>query len=92
MSETFYFSHDYNTRADTKIKKILARHGYLGYGLFWAIVEDLYNNKNSTGILSIWQQSQKRPNSKSNRERTTNHRHCRMSAVNLHNIPNHTEG
>lgn len=45
--ETFYFSHDYNTRADSKIKRLLVKHGYEGYGLFWAIIEDLYNNANA---------------------------------------------
>jgi hypothetical protein len=44
--DTFYFSHDYNARNDAKIKKLLSKHGYLGYGLFWAIIEDLYNNTN----------------------------------------------
>jgi hypothetical protein len=45
--DTYYFSHDYNTRNDQKIKKLISKHGYLGYGLFWAIVEDLYNNANA---------------------------------------------
>lgn len=45
--ETFYFSHDYNTRSDTKIKKLIAKYGYEGYGLYWAIVEDLYQNANA---------------------------------------------
>ena len=45
--DTYYFSHDYNARNDSKIKRLLTRHGYLGYGLFWAIVEDLYNNANA---------------------------------------------
>ena len=44
---TFYFSHDYNTRTDAKIKKLLLKHGMAGYGLFWAIIEDLYNNSNA---------------------------------------------
>jgi hypothetical protein len=44
--DTFYFSHDFNARNDIKIKKLIAKHGYLGYGLFWAIVEELYNNTN----------------------------------------------
>lgn len=43
----FYFSHDYNARNDSKIKKLLSKHGYLGYGLFWALVEELYNNANA---------------------------------------------
>jgi hypothetical protein len=45
--ETYYFSHDYNTRTDPKIKRLLAKHGMQGYGIFWAIVEDLYNNANA---------------------------------------------
>ena len=45
--ETFYFSHDYNARMDEKIKKLLQKHGMEGYGIFWAIIEDLYNNANA---------------------------------------------
>lgn len=45
--ETYYFSHDYDTRSDIKIKKLISKHGYEGYGLFWAIVEDLYMNANA---------------------------------------------
>ena len=44
--ETFYFSHDYNARNDEKIKYLLRKHGLEGYGIFWALVEDLYNNAN----------------------------------------------
>lgn len=44
--DTFYFSHDYNSRNDSKIKKLISKYGILGYGLFWAIIEDLYNNTN----------------------------------------------
>ena len=46
MKDTFYFTHDYNTRSDSKVTKLLAKHGMRGYGLFWAIIEDLYNNAN----------------------------------------------
>lgn len=45
--ETFYFSHDYNARNDPKIRKLISRHGITGYGIFWAIVEDLYQNANA---------------------------------------------
>jgi len=45
--DTFYFSHDYNARNDPKIKALLRKHGLLGYGIFWSIVEDLYNNANA---------------------------------------------
>lgn len=45
--DTFYFSHDYNARQDDKIKRLIMKHGFLGYGIFWAIVENLYNNTNA---------------------------------------------
>ena len=48
--DTFYFSHDYNARSDQKISKLLAKHGMLGYGLYWAIIENLYNNNNTLEI------------------------------------------
>jgi hypothetical protein len=47
MKVTYYFSHDYNARNDHKIKRLISKQGYLGYGLFWAIIEDLYNNANA---------------------------------------------
>ena len=45
--ETFYFSHDYNARNDIKIKRLIVAHGYEGYGIFWALIEDLYQNANA---------------------------------------------
>ena len=47
MSDTFYFSHDYNSRSDEKIKKLIYKHGFEGYGLYWAIIEELYQNANA---------------------------------------------
>jgi len=44
--ETFYFSHDYNASMDDKIVKLLSKHGMTGYGIFWRLVECLYNNRN----------------------------------------------
>ena len=41
-----YFSHDYTSRHDAKIKRLIAKHGMAGYGIFWAIVEELYMNNN----------------------------------------------
>ena len=46
MKETFYFSHDYNARNDIKIKQLISKHGLLGYGIYWALIEELYNNAN----------------------------------------------
>jgi Domain of unknown function (DUF4373) len=46
MKDTFYFSHDYNARTDEKVIELLSKHGMTGYGVFWGIVESLYNNTN----------------------------------------------
>ena len=40
-------SHDYNARNKDKIKSLIRKHQFLGYGIFWAIIEDLYNNANA---------------------------------------------
>lgn len=45
--DTFYFSHDYNARNDDKIKQVIRKHGMVGYGVYWSIVEDLYQNANA---------------------------------------------
>ena len=47
MKETFYFTHDYNARSDQKIKLLLRKHGLLGYGCYWSLIEDLYQNANA---------------------------------------------
>lgn len=47
MKDAYYFSHDYNARMDEKIKKLLMKHGMTGYGIYWSIIEDLYNNANA---------------------------------------------
>jgi uncharacterized protein YdaU (DUF1376 family) len=46
MAETFYFSHDYDSRQDEKIKNLIYHYGFEGYGIFWALIEDLYINEN----------------------------------------------
>lgn len=43
---TYYFTHDYSARSDEKIKRMLMRWGMAGYGAYWAIIEDLYQNGN----------------------------------------------
>jgi hypothetical protein len=43
---TFYFSHDYNTRNDEKIKELIFNYGMSGYGIYWSIIEELYQNTN----------------------------------------------
>ena len=44
--DTFYFSHDYNARQNKKLRRVIQKHGMQGYGLFWSIIEDLYQNEN----------------------------------------------
>lgn len=45
--DSYYFSHDYNARTDDKIRHLIRRHGMQGYGVYWSIIEDLYNNANA---------------------------------------------
>lgn len=40
--ETFYFSHDYGARNDPKLIKVLMRLGQEGKGVFWDLIEMLY--------------------------------------------------
>jgi hypothetical protein len=40
--ETFYFSHDYNARSDKEMIKVRMKMGMAGIGLYWCIVEMLY--------------------------------------------------
>lgn len=42
-----YFSHDYLTRSDPKVRSLMARLGCKGYGVFWCIVEILYQSDNT---------------------------------------------
>jgi len=44
MKETFYFQHDYGARNDPKMQKVLMRLGLSGIGLFWSLIEMLYEN------------------------------------------------
>ena len=45
--ETFYFSHDYTARSDDKIKNLIYDFGYEGYGIYWSLIEELYQNANA---------------------------------------------
>jgi hypothetical protein len=42
MKDAYYFSHDYNARNDEKILKLIQKEGWIGYGIYWAIIEKLY--------------------------------------------------
>lgn len=47
MKETYYFSHDYNSRNDRKMQRLLMQKGVEGIGIFWCIVEMLYEEGGS---------------------------------------------
>lgn len=42
MKKTFYFSHDFNARNDVKLQEVMMRMGHEGIGLFWCLVEMMY--------------------------------------------------
>lgn len=39
--DAYYFSHDSNAHKDPKVLKLRVKHGWEGYGIYWAIVETL---------------------------------------------------
>ena len=47
MKDTFYFIHDCIAQQDDKVRKLIRKHGYEGYGIFWSIIESLYLNANA---------------------------------------------
>jgi len=44
VKETYYFSHDANARNDEKILMLRAEHGMAGYGIYWALIESMFEN------------------------------------------------
>jgi len=44
--DAYYFSHDANAHTDPKILKLRMALGWEGYGLYWAIIENLRNQEN----------------------------------------------
>jgi len=45
-----YFSHDYNARSDPRLRKLLMKEGIEGIGIYWCIIEMLYEQE---GILPL---------------------------------------
>ncbi|MEG0499518.1 MAG: DUF4373 domain-containing protein [Rikenellaceae bacterium] len=50
MKETFFFSHDFNARNDPKLQNVLMDHGCEGLGIYWCIIEQMYEQG---GMLSL---------------------------------------
>ena len=43
--DAYYFSHDSNAHKDPKILKLRMKYGWEGYGIYWAIIETLREQK-----------------------------------------------
>ena len=52
MKEPFYFQHDYNARNDPKLQDVLIDLGIEGIGVFWCIIEQLYEQGGTLPIRS----------------------------------------
>ena len=44
MKDVYYFSHDNNARNDEKILMLRAEHGWEGYGIYWALLEMMFES------------------------------------------------
>jgi hypothetical protein len=44
MKDAHYFSHDSNARNDEKVLMLRAELGWEGYGIFWALIEMMFDN------------------------------------------------
>lgn len=45
--EAYYFSHDSNARQDEKILMLRAEHSWAGYGIYWALIEMMFESSDS---------------------------------------------
>lgn len=50
MKDTFFFPHDFGARNDPKLQNVLMEHGCEGLGVFWCIVEQIYEQG---GVLPL---------------------------------------
>lgn len=53
MKDRQYFTHDYLALEDPKIQEMLSDIGASGYGLYWAIVETLYQQRGKYPLKAI---------------------------------------
>jgi hypothetical protein len=47
LKEAYYFSHDANARQDEKILMLRADHGWEGYGIYWALIEMMFESSDT---------------------------------------------
>lgn len=50
---TFYFTHDYHARNDIKLVKLRMTHGMAGLGLYWCLIEMLYESEGSLHLRNF---------------------------------------
>jgi hypothetical protein len=48
-----YFSHDYRARTDPKILRLRKKHGALGLGVYWPLIEMLYEHEGVMPLCDI---------------------------------------
>lgn len=53
MKETYYFTHDYNARNDTKLLDVLSGWGHEGLGIFWCLIELSYEEGGKLEVAKI---------------------------------------
>jgi hypothetical protein len=53
IKNTFYFSHDYNSRGDPKIMRLIMKQGPEGIGIYWCIIEMLYEQNGYIPLINI---------------------------------------
>lgn len=53
MKETYFFSHDYNARQDPKMQEVLMDLGVAGLGIYWCIIEQLYEQGGQMPLSAI---------------------------------------
>lgn len=53
MKSTAYFSHDYNARNDRKLVKLKVKHKMAGVGVYWCLVEMLFEENGRLSLSDI---------------------------------------
>jgi uncharacterized protein YdaU (DUF1376 family) len=53
MKNTFYFPHDYHARHDPKLEKLFVVLGYEGIGIYWNLIERLYEQGGYMNIADL---------------------------------------
>ncbi|OGI30668.1 MAG: hypothetical protein A2287_04725 [Candidatus Melainabacteria bacterium RIFOXYA12_FULL_32_12] len=53
MKDTFYFSHDHGARNDPKLQKVLMKLGQEGKGVYWDLIEMLYEQDGYLSLLDL---------------------------------------